>query len=251
MSRRRVEEARARAAPSLHPAGPELVSLPPRRADELPRALRPLAKLTTHGPSVLSTVELLELLVGARRGGPAPAEIARKILRRHGLHGLADVGLAEWARQPGVGPSAAARICAALELARRVRDREARERPAIGRPADVFRRVRHLGKARKEHLVGLYLDAQNGLLCQETLSIGTLNTTRTHPREILYPAIACLAAGFVLVHNHPSGCLDPSPEDVEFTHAVRRAGELMGIDLYDHLIVAGRSYVSLRERGVL
>ena len=94
-------------------------------------------------------------------------------------------------------------------------------------------------------------DAQNGLLSQETISIGSLNTTRTHPREILYPAVQHLALGFILAHNHPSGCPEPSPEDVEFTRAVRRAGELMGIELYDHLIVAGDGYTSLRERGLL
>ena len=78
-----------------------------------------------------------------------------------------------------------------------------------------------------------------------------MNTTRTHPREILYPAITHLALGFILVHNHPSGCLDASPEDLEFTHGVRRAGELMGIELYDHLIVTAEGYTSLRERGLL
>ncbi len=97
----------------------------------------------------------------------------------------------------------------------------------------------------------LYLDAQNLLVHQETISIGSLNTTRTHPREILHPAVVHLALGFILVHNHPSGCLDPSPEDVEFTHSIKRAGELMGIELYDHVIVARGGYTSLRERGIL
>ena len=112
-------------------------------------------------------------------------------------------------------------------------------------------RVRHLGRAKKEHLVGLYLDAQNVLVHQETISIGSLNTTRTHPREILHPAVVHLALGFILVHNHPSGCMDPSTEDVEFTHAIKQACELMGIELYDHVIVARGGYTSLRERGVL
>jgi DNA repair protein RadC len=143
-------------------------------------------------------------------------------------------------------------VCAALELGRRAfaGDRAA-ERTRLGRPRQVFRYLRRLGRARKEHLIGLYLDSQNGLLHRETISIGSLNTTRTHPREILYPAIAHVALGFILAHNHPSGCLEPSPEDVEFTQAVRRAGELMGIELYDHLIIGGRGYTSLRERGLL
>ena len=89
------------------------------------------------------------------------------------------------------------------------------------------------------------------MLHRETISIGSLNTTRTHPREILYPALVHLALGFILAHNHPSGCLDPSPEDIEFTRAVQRAADLMGIELYDHLIVAGEGYTSMRERGLV
>jgi len=108
-----------------------------------------------------------------------------------------------------------------------------------------------LRRARKEHLVALYLDAQNRLLAKETITIGSLNTTRTHPREILYPAIQHLALGFVLVHNHPSGSLTPSVDDVEFTRSVRRAGEMIGIELYDHLIVSARGFVSLKEKGLL
>ena len=113
----------------------------------------------------------------------------------------------------------------------------------------MFKEVRHIGPLKKEHLVGLYLDAQNGLIHSETISIGSLNTTRTHPREILYPAIVHLAFGFILAHNHPSGSLDPSDEDVAFTRAVQRAGELIGIELYDHLIVSATGFTSLRERG--
>ncbi len=154
--------------------------------------------------------------------------------------------------EPGVSPAAAARLAAAFELGRRARSGDpADERTRITRPSDVFRLVRDLAAARKEHLAGLYLDSQNGLLHRETISTGSLNTTRTHPREILHPAIAHLALGFVLVHNHPSGCLEPSDEDVEFTRAVKRAADLLGIELYDHVIVSSRGFTSLRDRGLL
>jgi len=97
----------------------------------------------------------------------------------------------------------------------------------------------------------VYLDAQNRLITRETVSIGSLNTTRTHPREVLQPAIVNSALAFILVHNHPSGSLDPSRDDVEFTRTMARAGELMGINLYDHIIVSSRGFVSLKERGLL
>jgi DNA repair protein RadC len=197
---------------------------------------------------------LLGLALGpAGRGGEPSLRIAERLLRRHGLRRLAGMAVEEWSAERGIGRASAARLCAVFELGRRAygRDRAGDERPRVSRPREAWEQVRGLARAKKEHLVGLYLDAQNRLLRRETISIGSLNTTRTHPREILYPAVVHLASGFILAHNHPSGCLEPSPEDLEFTRAVQRAGDLMGIDLYDHLIVAEGGYTSLRERGAL
>jgi DNA repair protein RadC len=95
------------------------------------------------------------------------------------------------------------------------------------------------------------LDPQNTVVGCEEVSKGSLNTTRTHPREIYKSALLANALGIILGHNHPSGCLEPSPEDVEFTQAVSRAGELIGVELYDHVIVTDEGYTSLRERGLL
>ena len=165
---------------------------------------------------------------------------------------MSDLSAAAWRAERGVGQAAAARLCAVFELGRRAYDlADDRRRPAVNGPRQAFRQVKQLTRARKEHLVGLYLDAQNGLLHRETISIGSLNTTRTHPREILFPAVVHLALGFILAHNHPSGCMEPSPEDLDFTRAVRRAADLMSIELYDHLIIGGSGYTSLRERGLL
>ncbi len=218
----------------------------------LPRALRPRERLFAAGAQPISSIELLALALGTGTRGEPCGRMAARLLRRHGLRGLAALSAEEWRAERGIGVVTAARLCAAFELGRRswAPERTTR-RPQIHGPRQAFRQVRQLGRARKEHLVGLYLDAQNGLLHRETISIGSLNTTRTHPREILWPAVAHLALGFILAHNHPSGCLEPSPEDVEFTTAVRRASELIGIELYDHLIVADDRYVSLRERGLV
>lgn len=224
----------------------------PQPSLEPPRALRPREKLLARGAAALTQGELLSLVVGPGNGRYTAARTANRLVRRHGLDGLASLTPEAWTAEQGVGPASAARLCAVFELGRRAYGRDEDERrPVVNGPRQAFRQVRHLARARKEHLVGLYLDAQNGLLARETISIGSLNTTRTHPREILYPAVAHLALGFILVHNHPSGCLDPSREDVEFTRSVQRAGELMGIELYDHLVVARGGYTSLRERGVL
>ena len=232
--------------PALAPAGP-------RAPRDLPRALRPREKLYSHGAARLSQGELLALVLGAGNRADPVTRIADRLLRRHGLSGLAGLEPDRLRTERGLGRVSAARLCAVFELGRRAYGRERdEERPRVTRPREeVFELVRDLARARKEHLVGLYLDAQNGLLHRETISIGSLNTTRTHPREILYPAVTHLALGFILAHNHPSGCLEASGEDIEFTRAVKRAGELMGIELYDHVIVARGGYASLREMGVM
>jgi len=215
----------------------------------LPRRHRPREKAFAQGVSVLGATELLALVLGSGSAKTPVFDLACRLVRRHGVKGLRTLSLRDWTREPGIGVALAARLAAAFELGRRAGAGEADERPRVTRPREAWRLTRELGHAKKEHLVGLYLDAQNGLIHRETISVGSLNTTRTHPREILYPAIAHLALGFILVHNHPSGSLDPSDEDVAFTRGVHRAAETIGIELYDHLIVAAGGFTSLRERG--
>ncbi len=236
------------------PLGPEVeIAAPLSRAPaSLPAAFRPREKILARGASHLSRAELLALVLGTGTRGEPAARTAERLLRRHGLRGLSELPASALSDERGIGRAGAGRLAAVFEIGRRLyRADPASERPKLTRPGEVYRLVADLARAKKEHLLGLYLDAQNGLIHRETLSVGSLNTTRTHPREILYPAIQHLALGFILVHNHPSGGLDPSDEDVAFTRGVQRAGEIMGIELYDHVIVAKGGYASLRERGVL
>jgi DNA repair protein RadC len=224
---------------SLHPSDENLYASP-----DSPR-LGPHERFRRLGVRSLSSTDLLALVIGS-------SSAAQSLVRRHGLPGLAELPLDSWKEQPGIGRATSVRLTAVFELGRRVYCTSAEEsRPRLTRPREVFKEIRHIGSLKKEHLVGLYLDAQNGLIHTETVSVGSLNTTRTHPREILYPAIAHLAFGFILAHNHPSGSLDPSDEDVAFSRAVQRAAETIGIELYDHLIVTSTGFTSLRERGVL
>ena len=221
------------------------------KVSELPRALRPRERMIRDGPRALSHVELLAVILGTGTRKDDVLRIAERLLRKHGLASLPGLSVRDWAATPGVGTAGACRLAALFELARRVEKAGSREAVRITGPSEVYGLARDLCAAKKEHLIGLYLDAQNHLLARETLSIGSLNTTRTHPREVLYPAITHLALGFILVHNHPSGALVPSSDDVEFTRAIGRAGELMGIPLYDHVIVSRAGYVSLKEKGLL
>jgi len=229
--------------PAVSEATPSALYVVPQRVEDRPSLRK---KLETRGPAALTTTELLALILGqdAKRA-------AQSLLKHHGLAGIASLTLDELRALRTLGNAGASRLAAALELHRRLIREASCERPRLSRPAEVFREVRDIRRARKEHLVGLYLDAQNNLIHRETLSIGSLNTTRTHPREILFPAIQHSALGFILCHNHPSGGLEPSPEDLEFTAAVKRAGELMGIEIYDHLVVAAAGFTSMRERGLV
>lgn len=220
-----------------------LYSLTPMRVT---RGASALERLLRRGPSSLSATELVTLIIGERR-----RLVAERVLRRVGLAVLAETSLSALINPGGFGKGSAIRLSAVFEIARRVSAMSQEDRPRIVRPKDVFAEVRDIRRAKKEHLIGLYLDAQNGLIARETISIGSLNTTRSHPREILYPAIEHLALGFILAHNHPSGGLEPSDEDVAFSRAIHRAGEVVGIELYDHVIVAEKGFTSLRERGVL
>jgi DNA repair protein RadC len=218
---------------------------------QVPATVRLREKAIRSGTSSLTNVELLALLLGSGSARHNALAVAEQLVEQYGAEKLPDLPVATWQSVRGMGGANACRMAAAFELGRRLMTSPNADEPRVSSPAEAYALVRDLKKARKEHLVALYLDAQNRLITRETVSVGSLNTTRTHPREVLQPAIVNSALAFILVHNHPSGSLDPSRDDVEFTRTMARAGELMGINLYDHLIVSRRGFVSLKERGLL
>jgi DNA repair protein RadC len=230
-------------------ASPRPVRCP--RVGEPSPAHRPFEKLQRHGERALSNTDLLAVTLGAGSRDHNVLKVAEGLLRKYGFEALPNLSLNEWQSNKGIGPAKACRLKAIFELGRRAFSPKDDDRPALSGPREAYHQVRDLRKARKEHLVALYLDAQNYLIRRETISVGSLNTTRTHPREILHPAILHSALAFLLVHNHPSGSLEPSRDDLDFTRSIARAGELIGIALTDHLIVSPKGYVSMKERGVL
>jgi DNA repair protein RadC len=128
----------------------------------------------------------------------------------------------------------------------------ARREARIQGPADVFRRLGPaLRDRRQEEFWALYLDTQNRVICERCVTVGLLNSSLVHPREVFAPAIAHAAASVVLAHNHPSGDPDPSPEDLEVTWQLAESGRLLGIPVRDHIVIGDGRYVSLLERGLL
>ncbi|MDX6769284.1 MAG: DNA repair protein RadC [Elusimicrobiota bacterium] len=209
---------------------------------------RPREKLARRGAATLSDAELVALLL--RTGAPGrPALAVAEDLLRECPEGPG-AGYARLRRVPGVGPARAAALSAAAELARRLKDEDPRPPVPDGRAAAALFPTA-LRAAKKEHFHGLYLDARRRLLHQETISVGTLSASLVHPREVFAPALSCSAAAVIVAHNHPSGDPSPSEEDREVTRRLRRAGEILGLPLLDHLVVAGGRWFSFREHGLL
>ncbi len=210
---------------------------------------RPRERLLREGPSALSDGELIALVLGGGHRDMSALEIGRA-LARHAPAELAVWPAARWLRVAGIGLARAGALAAAFELGRRAGCRPRAGSPIRG-PEDVLAQVHDLATARKEHFVTLLLNARHEMQRRETVSIGSLNASIVHPREVFQPAILHSAASIVLVHNHPSGDPEPSEEDLSITRRLVQVGDLVGIAVLDHVIVGTRGVVSLRSRQLL
>lgn len=225
---------------STLPAACSLVP-PPARTFPAPRSA-----------AAVPDADLLARLLDSGRGGARARRVAARLLEVRPLEAWARLApetcAAEAARVAGDAP-AARLVPVAFELARRALG------PAPGvemaRPEDVVPWLAEWRDARREHFVAFDLNARHQLLARRLVSVGSLSASIVHPREVFQPAVAGSAAGVIVAHNHPSGDPEPSPEDVAVTRRLREAGELLGIELLDHLVVAGRGWVSLKARGGL
>jgi DNA repair protein RadC len=212
----------------------------------------PRERLRERGTESLDDAELLALLLRTGARGRPAEDLARELLGGAGLHGLARAIPAELERLPGVGPAKAATLLAALEIGRRLAQRRLHTGDAIRGPQDVFRHFHaRLRDAPHEQFHLLLLDGRHRLLREVMASRGTLTASLVHPREVFRPALREGAAALVVVHNHPSGDPAPSAEDREVTRRLVQAGALLGVPLLDHVVVAERGWVSLREQGEL
>jgi DNA repair protein RadC len=226
---------------------------PSRRGARPPVGDRPRERLTALGPAALSDAELLALLLRTGDRGADALAVATALLEHHGgLHGLARVRGRELKDAPGIGPAKSASVCASLELGRRLAARRLHPGAAIRGPGDVFAHFHpSLRLVPHEKFIALLLDGRHRVLREEVVSQGTLTASLVHPREVFRPALRESAAALILVHNHPSGDPAPSAEDREVTRRLVRAGELLGVRIIDHVVVAERGFCSLKEEGAL
>lgn len=218
-----------------------------RRIHQLPLADRPREKLQRKGPPSLSDFELLEVLVGNGTAGADVGIIARRIqkLLEKGTGSLSYESLTAI---KGISIATAGKILASLELAKRhlVRDIE-----PLRTQADILARLQDIRLRQQEYFICLSLDGGQRLIAQRTVTIGTLDTVLAHPREVFADAIADRAASVIVAHNHPSGDATPSPKDVTLTQQLAAAGQLLGIPLRDHIIVAKTDHFSYRQHHLL
>ena len=221
---------------------------------KLPASERPRERLWTLGAAALTSAELLALVLGTGGGGKSVLEVAGRMLEpgEGSLRRLAARPPAELVRLAGVGPTKAARLLAAFELAARIAREGRAALPRIREPEDVVRlfqsRLRDL-TVEEFHL--LALDSQSQVLRDVLVTRGLLNSSLVHPREVFRPAIAEAAAGIIVVHNHPSGDPTPSAEDRAVTRQLAAAGQLLDLPLYDHVILAGDRFISFATEGLL
>jgi DNA repair protein RadC len=219
---------------------------------DMPEEERPRERLMRFGADALSTGEILGLLLGTGTRLETAVGLGNKLLVHFGgLKGLVTADVHDLMEVEGVGIAKAARLRAAFELGTRVAALEGGSRPVIKSPTDVVGLVmpemRYLDK---EHFKSVLLNTRNEVLDIVTISVGTLDSSLVHPRELFKGAIKRSCAGVILVHNHPSGDPAPSSEDIRLTERLRKGGALLGIRVLDHLIIGDGRYVSFQEMGL-
>lgn len=216
---------------------------------DLPKFKRPREKLFEKGPDALKDYELLAILLRTGYQGKSALEVAKRILRTTKLKGLPALSPQELSKLKGVGKSRASTISAAIAFSRRIFNID--KNTTITTPEDVAKVTSFLRNKKREYLVVLCLNARNQLIKKHTISLGTLTDNLVHPREVFIPAIKNHAAEVIIVHNHPSGNLEYTSEDVEVTRRLVEAGDILGIEVQDHIIVSKNGYVSLKNKGIL
>jgi len=212
---------------------------------DLPKHEMPREKLIEKGAGGLKNSELLAILLRTGIEGKNVLEVAEGILRKYPMKKMLSLDFETISEIKGIGPAKATHLLAAFELTKRALDVDDNNLATINSAKDAVAQLQELRNAKKEHFVVLYLNARNQLIHKETISIGTLNASLVHPREVFKPAIEHLAVSIIIAHNHPSGETSPSEADIALTNRLSDAGRLIGIELRDSLIITNNSFASI------
>lgn len=218
-----------------------------KKITDIPKLDRPREKLQQKGADGLSDLELMAVLLGRGIKGHDVLTVAERILKALDSN-KGQVNLEELQKIEGVGLAKATLIAAALEFARR------RIRPEglkISFPADVLPLIQHYADRKQEHFICISINGANEVIASRVVSVGLVNRTQVHPREVFADPITDRASAIIIAHNHPAGGLTPSNEDLEITKQLKSAGETLGIRLLDHIIFNHKGHYSFLESGEL
>lgn len=220
---------------------------------QLPPSVRPRERLLGGGAAALSDAELLGILLRTGKRGETAVELGARILAEIGDIGkLASTAPEELCRVGGIGAAKATQVLAAIELGKRVASADPAIREDLSNPEAVSRllmpEMRYL---EREHFKVLVLNVKNRLIKAIDISVGSLSSSIVHPREVFKVAVRLSGASVIVAHNHPSGDPTPSMEDILLTRRLAKAGEILGIDLLDHVILGDGVFVSLKERALM
>lgn len=218
-----------------------------KQIEDIPAEDRPRAKIASLGVGALSDMELLAAVLGAGNRKNPVMKQAQNILKCFDENGL-QPELADLKKIDGVGPARAMLLCSAMEFARR------RIRPAgfkIRDPRDLLPLVRHYADRQQEHLLCVTLNGADEIITTRVVTVGLVNQSQIHPREVFAGPITDRAVAIVLAHNHPSGSVQPSRQDVQATDRMVRAGNLLGIEVKDHLVFSHQEYFSFIEHNMI
>ncbi|MBI4019823.1 MAG: DNA repair protein RadC [Candidatus Aenigmarchaeota archaeon] len=221
------------------------------RIKDIPEQDRPRERLIRCGPEALSNQELIAAILGTGSGRVNALGVAQELLARYDLQDFSQVALPDLKGTFGVSDAKACKLLAAIELGKRLASHTGK-RTSLASAEDIARMLMPRMKGlKKEVLKGLYLDSKLNLLKEETISMGGLNTVAIQAADVFRTAVSEAAAAIVLVHNHPSGDPTPSEKDIAVTKALKMAGDLLGIELLDHVIIGQERYISLKDSGLL
>ena len=217
---------------------------------DLPRGERPRERLREVGPGHLSNAELVAILLRTGREGESVLNLSTRIISSfERLGGLARASYAELCSFKGIGDAKACQLMAALELGRRLVSLHPEDRAVIRSPQDVHNVLgAEMALLEQEHLRVMLLNTKNEVLAIREVYVGNVNSSMIRVAEVLRPAVRDNCPAIIVVHNHPSGDPTPSPEDILVTRQIRSSGEMMDIELLDHIIIGGQGYVSLKEK---
>jgi DNA repair protein RadC len=220
---------------------------------DLPMPERPRERLRQYGPEALSSQELFALIIGRGVSKKSVMTIAQELLVRFGnVKAISEATLEELSQIKGIGLAKAVQIKACFELGKR-KDLEPELKDYdIKNPQSVVIAIRAGIKDKaKEHFKLILLNTRNKIIGISTISVGSLNTSVVHPREVFKDAIIHNAHSVVLAHNHPSGDTNPSEDDLTITKRLKEAGKILGIEVIDHIIISKNGYFSFKEKGLL